>query len=42
MGEVAVGDELLDADGAPTRVVAATEVHARTGPATRSSSPTAR
>nr|WP_221935566.1 replicative DNA helicase [Janibacter cremeus] len=26
MGEVAVGDELLDADGRPTRVVAATEV----------------
>lgn len=26
MGDVAVGDELLDADGAPTRVVAATEV----------------
>ncbi|HTY32327.1 replicative DNA helicase [Mycobacterium sp.] len=26
MGDVAVGDELLDADGKPTRVVAATEV----------------
>ena len=26
MGDVAVGDELLDADGRPTRVVAATEV----------------
>ncbi|WP_018330395.1 replicative DNA helicase [Actinomycetospora chiangmaiensis] len=26
MGEVAVGDELLDADGRPTRVVAATDV----------------
>jgi replicative DNA helicase len=26
MGDVAVGDELLDADGMPTRVVAATEV----------------
>ena len=26
MGDVAVGDELLDADGLPTRVVAATEV----------------
>lgn len=26
MGEVAVGDELLDADGQPTRVVAATEI----------------
>lgn len=26
MGDVAVGDELLDADGAPTRVVAATEI----------------
>ena len=26
MGDVAVGDELLDADGQPTRVVAATEV----------------
>ncbi|WP_077100477.1 replicative DNA helicase [Mycobacterium terramassiliense] len=26
MGDVAVGDELLDADGVPTRVVAATEV----------------
>uniref|UniRef100_UPI000DD3D745 replicative DNA helicase n=1 Tax=Kribbella monticola TaxID=2185285 RepID=UPI000DD3D745 len=26
MGEVAVGDELIDADGRPTRVVAATEV----------------
>ena len=26
MGDVAVGDELLDADGSPTRVVAATEV----------------
>lgn len=26
MGDVAVGDELLDADGAPTRVVAATDV----------------
>ena len=28
MGEVAVGDELLAADGTPTRVVAATDVHA--------------
>jgi replicative DNA helicase len=26
MGDVAVGDELLDADGSPTRVVAATEI----------------
>ncbi len=26
MGDVAVGDELLDADGVPTRVVAATEI----------------
>ena len=26
MGDVAVGDELFDADGQPTRVVAATEV----------------
>ena len=26
MGEVAVGDELIGADGEPTRVVAATEV----------------
>ena len=26
MGEVAVGDELIDAQGQPTRVVAATEV----------------
>lgn len=26
MGEVAIGDELMDADGRPTRVVAATEV----------------
>lgn len=26
MGDVAVGDELLDSDGAPTRVIAATEI----------------
>ena len=41
MGEVAVGDQLLGADGRPTRVVAATEV-CTAAPATRSSSPTAR
>ena len=29
MGEVAVGDELIGADGQPTTVVAATEVHGR-------------
>ena len=29
MGEVAVGDQLIGADGRPTRVVAATEVHDR-------------
>ena len=29
MGEVQVGDQLIGADGRPTTVVAATEVHAR-------------
>ena len=41
MGEVAVGDELIGADGKPTRVVAVTDVMHRAAVLSRSSSPTA-
>ena len=41
MEHLELGDEVFDRTGAPTTVVAATDVHAPTGPATRCCCPTA-